>query len=97
VQGLKRYYALLLGADGVARLVKELDGTRTLAETPFALEFGREYDLSIAAVGNRIAAGIDGRPLFDVTDADRPLDGGAVALVVTEGRVACDSVTVRPA
>src|SRR3712207_7407981 len=29
VQGLRRYYALLLGADGVARLVRELDGTTT--------------------------------------------------------------------
>ena len=97
VQGLRRYYALLLSADGVARLVKELDGTRTLAEAPFALELGRPYDLSVSVVGDRIAASVDGETLFDLVDADQPLTGGAVALVVTEGRVASDAVAVRPA
>jgi len=35
VQGMRRYYALLLCDDDTIRLVRELDGATTLAEAPF--------------------------------------------------------------
>ena len=40
VQGLRRYYALLVCSDGKARLVKALDGNTVLAEADFAWQFG---------------------------------------------------------
>src|SRR5262245_57617759 len=96
VQGLRRYYALLLCDDGAVRLVKALDGQTILAQQPFAWEFGRPYALSLQVAGNRIQAGIDGRIVFEIADDDRPLNGGGVALVCGEGRVATDAVNVRP-
>ncbi len=96
VQGLRRYYALLLCDDGTARLVKALDGEATLAQQPFAWEFGRPYALGIQVEGNRLQAYIDGQLVFDATDDQRPLDGGGVALVCAEGRLATDAVEVRP-
>lgn len=97
VQGMQRYYALLLTRDGMARLVKALDGDTVLAECPFAWSFGATHDFALTVHGNRIEAAIDGRVLFADTDTERPLEGGGVALVVEEGRIMCDAVTVASA
>jgi ADP-ribosylglycohydrolase len=96
VQGLRRYYALLLCDDGTTRLVKALDGETTLAQQTFAWEFGRPYALALQVEGNRIQASIDGRIVFEATDDQRLLTGGGVALVCAEGRMATDAVEVRP-
>ena len=97
VQGMRRYYALLLCAGGTVRLVKALDGDSVLGENDFPWEMDRAYTLSVEAVGARLRAWIDGRLLFDVDDSDHPLMGGGVALMCEEGRTSTDTVTVRPA
>lgn len=97
VQGLRRYYALLLCAGGVARMVKALDGTRILAEHVIDWRLGASYELSVRVAGRRIQGRIDGLLLFDLEDVERPLAGGAVALIVEEGRLSCDAVRVEPA
>jgi hypothetical protein len=97
VQGMRRYYALLLGSDGQARLVKALDGDTVLAAKDFAWQFGGSYRLSLQVVGGHLEAAIDGRQLFAVDDMDRPLTGGGIALVCEEGRMATDAVVVSPA
>ena len=94
VQGMRRYYALLLCNDGRARLIKALDGDTVLAECTFAWTFGAVHEFELSARGTSIEASIDGNLLFSVQDSDRPLDGGAVALVVEEGRIMCDAVRV---
>jgi ADP-ribosylglycohydrolase len=96
VQGLRRYYALLLCHGGSVRLIKVLDGERVLAQSAFAWTFGGSYELSLLVAGTRIQAWIDGDPLFDLDDTDQPLRDGAIALVATEGRLSVDAVTVRP-
>ncbi|MFZ4848608.1 MAG: ADP-ribosylglycohydrolase family protein [Caldilinea sp.] len=94
VQGMRRYYALLLCNDGKARLVKALDGDTVLAECAFGWTFGAVHEFELSTRGTSIEASIDGNLLFSVQDSDRPLDGGAVALVVEEGRIMCDAVRV---
>jgi hypothetical protein len=65
VQGLRRYYALLLAPGGKARLVKSWYGQdEVLAEADFAWEFGSAYTLSLAVKGDQLSASIDGKPLF---------------------------------
>ena len=96
VQGMRRYYALLLSSDGVARLVKALDGDTVLAETPLAWVLDRPYELGLQVAGTRLRATIDGRAIFDVEDTDRALNGGGVALICVEGCVSSEAVTVRP-
>jgi hypothetical protein len=96
VQGMRRYYALLLGPGNRARLVKALDGDAVLAEADFTWAFGETYLLRLEVVGARLQAWIDDRQLFDVHDASQPLIGGGVALICTEGRMATDAVRVRP-
>ena len=79
-----------------ARVVKALDGETALAEADYPWQFGVTYDLALRVEGCRIEASVDGRTLFQVQDADRPLLGGGIALVCDEGRTATQAVRVRP-
>ena len=97
VQGMRRYYALLLTRAGRARLVKALDGVRVLAEAPRPCELGRAYEFRLSGAGARLRAWLDGELLFDVQDDDGPLASGAIALVCEEGRVGVGPVRVEPA
>ncbi len=96
VQGMRRYYALLLRPGGKACLVKALDGEAVLAEASIGWEFDTSHDLKLAVQGNRITGWVDGKQLFAVEDNDRPLDGGAVAVVLAEGTLECGDVFVKP-
>ncbi len=94
VQGMKRYYALVLTKDKHLRLVKELNETTTLAEVAFAVEFGRTYQLSLRVDGTSISGSIDGQELLEANDQDLP--EGGIALLIDEGRTATHQVSVSP-
>lgn len=96
VQGLRRYYALLLAPGGKLRLIKVLNDERVLAETDFAWAHEQIYHLVLETDGDRLRASVDGQQVFDVVDADSPLHSGAIALVVEDGCFATRAVTVRP-
>jgi ADP-ribosylglycohydrolase len=96
VQGMKRYYALLLGSDNTVRLVKALDGDHTLAEFHFPLDMDMKYELSLRVHGDHLQAELDGNILFDLRDTDAPLLDGAIALICEEGRMAAEWVRVQP-
>jgi hypothetical protein len=96
VQGMRRYYGLLLARDGKARLVKVLDGEKVLAEAEMPWQFDQSYDLRLSAKGIRLQGWVDGRKLIDVDDGDRPLSCGAAALICEEGHMAAGEVTVVP-
>jgi ADP-ribosylglycohydrolase len=94
VQGMRRYYALLLDSTGHIRLVKEGDGRRILAEREFPWEFGSSYALALEVRGPQLVATVDGEALLSATDNERPLCTGAVAMICEEGRVAFGPVSV---
>ncbi len=96
VQGVRRWYGLLLCADGRARLVKALDGEQVLAAADCHWELDRTYDLVLSVRGDELVGVVDGQELFRVVDDDRPLLSGAIGLVADEGRVDIDAVSVRP-
>ena len=99
VQGMRRFYALVLTQNGKAQLIKSLDTVagheQVLAEVPFESTFGTAYDLALQVKGNTLVGLVNGTPLLNAVDATRPLTGGGVALLVTDGRVATESVAVR--
>ena len=96
VQGMRRYYALLLASGGKVQLIKALDGDTVLAETDFPWQFDVTYDLALEVRDNRLRASIDGKELFEVADNDRTLASGAVAFVCEEGRMESDVIRVQP-
>jgi hypothetical protein len=93
VQGMRRYYALLLCADQKARLIRALDGETLLAEADFAWELGRPNAFSLQIADTHIQAWIDSVLVADVEDG--ALAGGGIALICTEGRAGTDSVTIE--
>jgi len=97
VQGLKRYYALLLCRDGKVRLIKALDGDKTLAEAALPLELDAKYEMKLVVKGNRVTGWVNGGQVAEVVDTDRPLTGGALGLVIEEGRMQVFGVGVGPA
>ena len=93
VQGMRRYYGLLLTPDEV-RLVRELDGTTVLARAPLRRgDYGEPHALSLRVEGARLRATVDG---VGLEAHDAALEGGAVALVCAEGCLTTDAVHVGP-
>jgi len=107
VQGLRRYYALLLAPQSRVRLVKHSDagagsaGEQVLAEAELAWQPRETYDLALEVsddpgCGARLQGWVDGRRVFDLQDNSAPLEHGAVALVCEAGTLACEAVHVQP-
>jgi ADP-ribosylglycohydrolase len=94
VQGMRRYYALLLWRHRVA-LVRELDGPAVLAEAPLERrDYAEPHELSLRVSGSRLIATVDNRTRLVADDSE--LTGGAVALVCENGCLTCDAVRVGP-
>jgi hypothetical protein len=97
VQGLRRYYALLLGSDGVARLVKMDDSETILAETPFAWDLFTSYTLSLTVEGATLTGVINNTVKLTATDPGSRLAAGAAGFVIEEGTLGAESLTVSAA
>jgi hypothetical protein len=97
VQGMQRFYALLLCADGKARLVKAMDGETVLAEAPFAWTLGQGYTFDLQVSGSRLRGSINGKGVLEAVDDQDVLGGGGIALVCTDGRMGANEVTVKRA
>ena len=96
VQGMRRYYALLLCDDAKVRLIKALDGDQVLAEADFAWSMGTAYTFTLRVEGHRLTAAIDGNILYTGEDEERPLTGGGVAFVCEVGRIMSEAMRVQP-
>ena len=97
VQGLRRYYALLLGDDQVARIVKMDDVETVLAEVPFAWEVFTPYALSLTVDGETLTGTIGGSVTLTATEPGSRLSAGGAGLVIEEGTLGAESVSVSPA
>jgi hypothetical protein len=96
VQGLRRYYALLLGNDGVARLIKMDDTETVLAEAPFQSSVFTPFTLTLDVRGDDLTATINRGTLLIASDPGSRLTAGAAGLVIEEGTLGCEAVTVSP-
>lgn len=96
VQGMNRYYALLLDEHQTLRLVKVLEDERTLAEAHLAWEYYQPVQLRLQALGNRLQAWVGGQIVFDCLDEEPGLSEGGIAVVCEEGSLACGPVSIRP-
>jgi hypothetical protein len=97
VQGLERYYALLLCNQDTIKLIKRLDGEVVLAEAALAWEFGQPYHLQITVQGSQILGSVNSTLIFTAEDLERPLWGGGIALICEEGHMGTEEVFVAPA
>jgi ADP-ribosylglycohydrolase len=97
VQGLRRYYALLLDMAGQARLVKMFDGQETvLAQGDFAWKTGANVAFRLETCGGKLKAALNGQVLFEVEDAERPFTHGSMAYVIEEGCLRSQAMRIEP-
>jgi len=86
VQGMERYYALLLTSQGTARLIRRLEGDTVLREIPYPWEPDRPYTLRLAAEGATIRASVDGVVLPEwVEEASAAHDGSPHSVGSADG------------
>jgi ADP-ribosylglycohydrolase len=95
VQGLRRYYALMVCEDGFIRLARRRDEESvTLAEAAMKWAGGATLEFFLSASGGRLRGSVNGQNL----EADNDdLQSGAIALVCDEGTIGTSAVLVRPA
>ncbi len=94
VQGLMRYYALLVDRQ-TTRLVRAFEGKDTvLAEIAGGWEFGSTYEVSVRVKGNHLTGLINGKEVIAAEDPDHQYTGGGIALIAQVGRVGCEQVRV---
>ena len=94
VQGLTRFYALMVTLDQKVQLVKSVHEESVLAEAEFKWTLGDTLKMSLHVNGDALVGKIDGAVVL--TAKDTALDSGAIGLVVADGRTATNSVTVAP-
>ena len=93
VQGLTRFYGLLLARGNRVQLVRLLHREEeVLGEADFEWQLGETHELTLQVDGDRLVGKVDGSVLIEATDD--ALDCGAVGLVIEEGRLGVDRVEV---
>lgn len=94
VQGLNRYYAVMLLRGGKVAIIKAADEERIeLAVARFDWEIDKKYQLTLGIKRPEIHAKV-GNVELKVSDA--AYGGGAVGLVVTAGSISADCIDVKP-
>ncbi|MCW8129320.1 MAG: ADP-ribosylglycohydrolase family protein [Planctomycetota bacterium] len=96
VQGLKRYYALVVTRGNKLQLVKEQYGRRVLGQKNFKWTFDQEIDLRLETRGGTLTAYVNGRKALSAKDTRAPFVTGAVGLLCEVGRLDAGAVTVKP-
>lgn len=92
VQGLRRYYALELQSGGSVALIKQYDDmTTVLAHAACDWQPAQTYAFQIDIRGSQLTAQVAG---ITLTATDESLGHGGVGLVCSEGRIACEVITV---
>lgn len=95
VQGLRRYYALML-QEGRVDLIREFQGTQILASKPVAWDYFESYRMTLEFEGNVIRGFLNGDLVVEYKDHDSGLDGGAIAIVCREGCLGAEHIRIAP-
>ena len=94
VQGLTRYYALILAANQTLQLVRNYDSVEVLAEVPCSWSWSQQYHFNLEVNGNVITGSMNGSELIRYNDSDAALLDGGIALLCEEGLIMTDEVKV---
>ena len=98
VQGLKRYYAIRVTRGNRLEIVRQRDGESTVlaaADFPFVLD--ERIPFRVTTKGAKIDATVGEISLQALDDTVEALRDGGFGLIVNEGALSCDSITVSPA
>lgn len=92
VQGLTRFYALVVTREQKVQMLKCVHGESVIAEADFAWSFGDTLEMTLSVVEDQLVGQVNGKTLL--TARDSSLDAGAAGLIVEDGRSATHKVRV---
>ena len=95
VQGLNRYYGLVINASNKPQLIKVINEPKVLKEIDFDLEYYKDYKLSLKVENNKLSGYLDNRVVLEFTDSSDVLENGAMGLIVEDGTMVTDEVIVE--
>ena len=95
VQGLNRYYGLVINASNKLQLIKVINEPKVLKEIDFDLEYYKDYKLSLKVENNKLSGYLDNRVVLEFTDSSDVLENGAMGLIVEDGTMVTDEVIVE--
>ena len=95
VNGMRRFYGLLLCHGGKLRLLRCDHRDQILAESEFHWEPNQFYELSLTARSSQLTAAVNEKEMFSVADGTLP--GGGIALIQKEGRTFFRDILIEPA
>jgi hypothetical protein len=97
VRGAQRSYAFSLAPGGRVAFEKNWQGYREVASAPFDWDLYQAYTLEVEVVGDRMTGFVDGEPLLEWRDPERPWQAGCVGIGVKDGRTLVSSLSLQPA
>ena len=97
VQGLSRYYALMLGPYQSLRLIRNYDGLEVLVEVPYRWSWSERYHFNLEVNATSITGSINGSELIHYDDPKAVLLDGGIAFVCEEGLIMADEVKLTAA
>ncbi len=95
VQGLNRYYGLVISASNKLQLIKVINEPKVLKEIDFDLEYYKDYKLSLKVEDNKLSGYLDNKIVLEFTDNSDVLENGAMGLIVEDGTMVTDEVIVE--
>ena len=93
-QGVKKYYTLEICRDNKLRIGKMNNDYKTLKEVDFEVEFFKEYNMKMTVQKNKIIGQINDKIIIEIEDNDNPLLNGGSGLVVENGTLVTDQITL---
>ena len=94
VQGVRRYYSLVLNEFGELRLNKMLNEETCLKSVPFDWSLGDTLVLSLTFDNDKLIGCVNGDPLIEMHD--QSLSCGGIGLLIEEGRTSSQEIRVSP-
>jgi hypothetical protein len=95
IQGLRRYYALVLSNDQKLKLIKQDDTVETvLAETPFAWDVFTPVTFTLTVEGDNLTGSVNGGSTISATDPGSRLCCGGAGFVIEEGTMGSEAITI---
>jgi len=96
IRGLRHYYALMVERGGGLVLERYSGTLAHLARRDYDWHLGEPHEFALELIGSNVKAYVDGRLEFEVDDTASGLRAGGVGMVVVEGRVDADAISVQP-
>jgi ADP-ribosylglycohydrolase len=97
VQGLRRYYAMLLDELGQIELVRVCNEETSLTTAKIDLVKKKPVILRLESIDNKLQGWVNNECVIEGVDEENMLTGGGIALVIEEGCIWTHSIEVQSA